>query len=109
MADERHAITAILEKFAPYVIGSAGGLLWIRGSWHRKIAIFVLGVATAYYGSDYVTGRTGIPLQLTGLLLGLFSMSIVDKVFEEWQEFQMGSLLYEFARKLLSLPPRDKK
>lgn len=109
MSDERQVITALFEKFAPYVIGSAGGLLWIKGSWSRKIVIFVLGVATAYYGADYVTGRTGIPLQLTGLLIGLFSMSIVDKALEEWQEFQLGKLMYEFARKILSLPPRDKE
>lgn len=72
----------VVEKAIPGVIGAAGALLWIHAPWPRKLAMFALGATLAYVAADYVAAQFSLPHGLSGFLLGLFGMSIVDAVFK---------------------------
>ena len=62
----------------PGVIGSAGALLWWKGSWMKKVALFFLGVAASHYGTNDFSTFSGLSEGLSGFILGLGSMAVVD-------------------------------
>ena len=95
-----------LEKLLPGLIGSAGALLWIKGTWPRRIAMVGLGSAASYYGAQHVSALFGMEEGLSGFLTGLFSMSVVDSVFKTWQELGLTELLRDFIRARLGLAPK---
>lgn len=92
----------------PGVIGSVGALLWIQGTWPRKIAMVGLGSVTSYYGGEWVVSVTGLDPKFAGFIVGLFGMSIVDKSFETWSELGLTDIVREFIRARLGLPPKGK-
>lgn len=98
-------IPAEVQKLLPGVIGSLGALLWIRGSWSRRIAMAGLGSAASYYGAPHVAAMMGMGEGLAGFLVGLFGMSVVDSIFKTWQELGLTSIAREFIRKWMGLPP----
>lgn len=93
-----------LEKFIPGVVGSLGALLWIRGTWSRRIAMMALGSAASYYGAPHMAQLFTMGEGLAGFLVGLFGMSVVDSVFKTWQELGLTELVREFLRTKLGLP-----
>lgn len=92
-----------LEKLLPGLIGSAGALLWIKGTWPRRIAMVGLGSAASYYGAQHVSALFGMGEGLAGFLVGLFGMSVVDSLFKTWQELGLTEIVREFLRKWLGL------
>ena len=96
-----------VEKILPGIIGSLGALLWIKGSWPRRIAMMVLGSAASYYGAPHVSGLFGMEEGLSGFLVGLFGMSVVDSLFKTWQELGITFILREFIRTRLGLPTKE--
>lgn len=94
-----------VEKLLPGAIGSLGALLWIQGTWPRRIAMMALGSVASFYGAPHVANMLGMGEGLAGFLVGLFGMSIVDSIFRTWQELGVTDLVREFARKRLGLPP----
>lgn len=90
----------------PGVIGSVGALLWIDGSWPRKVAMVVLGSFTSYYAGDWVISATGMNPKLAGFIIGLFGMAVVDSVFKSWSDLGLTEILREFIRARLGLPPK---
>lgn len=101
------AIPIELQKALPGVIGSLGALLWINGTWPRRIAMVGLGSAASYYGAPHIAGMFSMGEGLAGFLVGLFGMSIVDSIFRTWQDLGLTSLVREFARARLGLPPKE--
>jgi len=95
-----------LEKLAPGLIGSIGALLWIKGTWPRRIAMMVLGSAASYYGAPHVSNLFNMGEGLAGFLVGLFGMSVVDSVFKTWQDLGLTSIVREFIRSRLGLPSK---
>lgn len=93
-----------VEKLLPGAIGSLGALLWIRGTWPRRIAMMALGSAASYYGAPHVASVTGMGEGLAGFLVGLFGMSVVDSLFKTWQELGLTGIVREFVRTRLGLP-----
>ena len=93
-----------IEKLVPGAMGSVGALLWINGTWKRKIALLILGTAFTYYVGPWVAHETEIPETVAGLMVGLFGMSIVDSLFRAWQDLALSSLAREFIRARLGLP-----
>lgn len=91
----------------PGIIGSAGAMFWIQGTWPRKLAMLALGVAASTYGTADFVALTGISEGLAGFVVGLFSMTAADGAFRAWDQFALGSLLNEWVRKRLGLPPKD--
>lgn len=96
-----------IEKLLPGVIGSIGALLWIKGTWPRRIAMVGLGSAASYYGAPHVSVLFGMEEGLAGFLTGLFGMSVVDSVFRTWQELGVTELVREFVRARLGLAPKE--
>lgn len=92
-----------IEKLLPGAIGSLGALLWIKGTWPRRIAMVGLGSAASYYGAPHVSLAFTMGEGLAGFLTGLFSMSVVDSVFKTWQDLGMTDIVREFVRARLGL------
>ena len=91
----------------PSILGSAGALLWIQGSWPRKVAMLVLGIAASAYGTGDFAEAADISEGLAGFVVGLFSMTAADWGFRAWDQFALGPLLNEWARKKMGLPPKN--
>lgn len=91
----------------PGILGSAGALLWMQGTWPRKLAMLILGVAASEYGTADFTAFAGVSDGLAGFAVGMFSMTAVDAAFRAWDQFAVGALLNEWARKRLGLSPKD--
>ncbi|MBD9530459.1 hypothetical protein IB233_02275 [Comamonas sp. CMM01] len=92
----------------PGILGSAGALMWIQGSWPRKVAMLFLGVAASAYGTADFVALAGISEGLAGFVVGLFSMTAADWCFRAWDQFALGPLLNEWVRKRLGLGPQQK-
>lgn len=86
------------KDFIPGALGSFGAALWwLKGPPGRRIGLGVLGSAAAYYGAPYISQTLGLPLQLAGLMLGLFGMSVVDSIFKTWHERGLTQMIRDFA------------
>lgn len=96
-----------IERLLPGVIGSIGALLWIKGTWPRRIAMVGLGSAASYYGAPHVSALFGMEEGLSGFLVGLFGMSVVDSAFKTWQELGITEIVREFIRARLGLAPKE--
>lgn len=107
MMAQQETIPIEVQKLLPGAIGSIGALLWINGTWPRRIAMVGLGSAASYYGSPHIAGMFGMGEGLAGFLVGLFGMSVVDSVFRTWQEMGLTSIMREFVRARLGLPPKE--
>lgn len=92
-----------IEKLLPGLIGSLGALLWIKGTWPRRIAMVGLGAAASFYGAPHVASLSGMGEGLAGFLVGLFGMSVVDSVFKTWQELGITEIVREFIRARLGI------
>ena len=89
-----------------YLAGPAGSLIalmWIEGTWFRKIAMFAAGWVLSFYGSIHLANWLGFNEGFSGFLLGLFGMSIVDKMFTAWKELEMGSIISDWLKKKLGV------
>lgn len=93
-------------KLAPGLIGSLGALLWIKGTWPRRIAMVALGSAASFYAGPLVATKLSMGEGLAGFLVGLFGMSVVDSIFKAWYEHDIGGTLNEWFRARLGLPPK---
>ena len=98
-----------VSKLLPGVIGSVGALLWIQGSWPRRIAMMGLGSAASFYGGPHIATIFHMGEGLAGFLVGLFGMSVVDSLFKTWQELGFTSIVREFVRSRLGLTPHQKE
>ena len=66
------------EDFIPSMIGSAGSLLWMDGSATRKLFMFLIGCYSGYHTGLYFHQLTHVPLTLSWLSMGLFSVSLIS-------------------------------
>lgn len=98
-------IDHILPK-VPGILGSAGALMWIQGTWPRKGAMLILGVVASEYGTGDFAALANVSEGLAGFVVGLFSMTLADWAFRGWDQFALGPLLNEWVRKRLGLPPK---
>lgn len=96
-----------VQKLLPGVIGSLGALLWIKAPWPRRVAMVALGSAASYYGGPHLATTVGMGEGLAGFLVGLFGMSVVDSIFRTWQDMGLTSIVREFVRARLGLPPKE--
>jgi uncharacterized membrane protein YfcA len=93
-----------VEKLLPGAMGSVGAMLWVQGTWKRKLGLLAFGTAVTYYVGPWVAHETDIPETVAGLMVGLFGISIVDSLFRAWQDLALSSLVREFIRARLGLP-----
>lgn len=91
------------ENHAAGPIGAAIALLWTKAGWRRSVALLLGGSAVAYYAAPYAAGVLGMPEGLTGLLLGLVSMSVAAKLFETWDRLDLVQWAADLRRKWLGV------
>ena len=107
MASNEINVPVEVQKLMPGVIGSIGAMLWINAPWPRRVSMVALGSAASYYGAQHLATMFGMGEGLSGFLLGLFGMSVVDSIFKTWADMGLTSILREFVRARLGLPPKE--
>lgn len=107
MASNEINVPVEVQKLIPGVIGSIGAMLWINATWPRRVAMVALGSAASYYGAQHLATMLCMGEGLSGFLVGLFSMSVVDSVFKTWAEMGLSVMVRDWLRAHLGLPPKD--
>lgn len=73
------------ELWAAKLAGVAGALVsmrFLQGSWSEKISTAAAGAIVSYYLGPWLSERVGLPLGLTGFLVGLFGMAVMSRAWE---------------------------
>lgn len=91
----------IIERVLPGVFGSGGALFWLSGGPKRKAGLFIFGVIFAYYVGTGLAQWLSVNEAATGLVLGTFSMAIVDRMFSAIQQFDFHDLFSRIVDKFL--------
>jgi hypothetical protein len=91
-------------KEIPGVLGSAFATMFFNEpSKFRRVGMFLAGAVVSWYGSDWMSTKTGMDQGFSGFLLGLFGMTLIQKLFEVWNTFDLGPILRDWLRKILGL------
>jgi len=80
---------AIMAKLAG-VAGALFSMQFLKGTFRERLTSALTGAAFAYYASDFVSAKIGLPTGLTGFLLGFFGMAVVSKAWEWFQTAPLG-------------------
>lgn len=96
-----------ITKALPGIVGSLVSVSFLKGTLMRKVAMFASGSAMAAFGTPWAAKFSDLPEGFAGFLLGLFGMTIVSKCFEAWETLDLSTMLRDWLRKLLSLPPKE--
>lgn len=94
-------VANLLSSWIPSVIGSAGALLWLDGSYKRRIGLFVLGAFLGVYAGRYISQVYGFPDEMSAFVIGLFGMSIADKLFKTIEQTNLSEIILTFFRRFL--------
>lgn len=79
-----------LDEIAGHLAGIAGALVsarLIEGSPMERISYVASGGVFAYFASEYLSDKTGIPEGLAGFLVGFLGLAIAAKAWEAIQSF----------------------
>lgn len=74
-----------IELWAAKLAGVAGALVsmrFLQGTWPERISTAAAGAILSYYMADWLAAKVGLPLGLTGFLLGLFGMAVMSRAWE---------------------------
>ncbi|WP_071058139.1 hypothetical protein [Pelistega sp. MC2] len=71
-----------LNEYIPSFIGSASSLLWMDGSVTRKFFMFLVGFYVGYHAGIYFNELTHVPLTLSWIAMGLYSVSVISKGYD---------------------------
>lgn len=97
----------LLEKIVPGVLGSTGAMLWMKGTWLRKMSMVVLGIATSYYVSPTLIQLLAADAGAAIFCVGLFGMTIIDWIFRLLESVGLEIIIRDWLRKFLGLPPKE--
>jgi hypothetical protein len=86
-------------KAAPGLLGAIVALNWVRGSPMQRVASFLGGSGSSYWGSELLAAWAHINPGLSGFLIGLFGMAVAGKVFEGIQQLDIAALAQRVLRK----------
>jgi hypothetical protein len=98
-----------LRDAVPGAVGSAIALRWIPGPWYWRLATFLGGVASAWFGTLPTAELFEMGPKwhgVLGLLLGLLSMSVVSKIvatIDALNPAEIARALMESLRKRLGV------
>lgn len=102
-----HDLPTDIGKHLAGPAGSAIALIWLNGRLLRKCAMFFAGCILSWYVAGPASIWLDLPEGFTGLLLGIFGMAVVDKIFEVIRTVQPGELITDFIRKRLGLERKE--
>lgn len=74
------------------VIGSTTAMFWLRGSWPRRIGMWGAGIAVAATVGEWLATLLDVPAAVIGLVVGLFGMSVIDRLFDAIQRFDLAAV-----------------
>lgn len=74
-------------------IGGAIAMLFLRGDWKRRLAMAAAACPLSWYGAPHLIKWIPLSEGFAGLLLGLFGMAAVSKVFEALNQVDLYPLL----------------
>jgi hypothetical protein len=86
-------------KAAPGLLGAIVALNWVRGSPMQRIAAFLGGSGSSFWGSETLAAWAHINSGLSGFLIGLFGMAVAGKVFEFIQQIDIAPLVQRLLKK----------
>lgn len=100
---------ALMAKLAG-LAGAIVSMQFLKGPWPTRIAMAIGGFFMAYYTSDYVSFKTGLPNGAAGFLVGFFGMAVVSKTWEWFQSAPFGEWATQVVKGTLDkwFPPKDK-
>lgn len=64
------------------LVGAITSYRFIPGTKKERVGLVACGAALSWYGSQYVSDKTGLPAGFAGYLTGFFGMSIAAKIHE---------------------------
>lgn len=76
-------------------LGSAISMLFMRETWVRRLLMALAACPLSWYGAPHLAQWLPIKEGFAGLLLGLFGMAVVAKLYAEWQDFQIVAFIRE--------------
>lgn len=82
---------AVATKLAG-VAGAAVSMNFIKGTFPRRLTLAICGALVSNYTSEWISGKTGLPVGMAGFLLGLFGMAIVSRSWEFVEATPIGSI-----------------
>ena len=94
-------------KALPGTAGAFVSMMFLRGSWPTRMGMFLAGAVLAYYGTPWAVKFANLDPGFAGFLMGLFGMAIVSRLFEAWWAIAIASIVGDWIRKLLGLPPKE--
>lgn len=94
-------VANLISSWIPSAIGSAGALLWLDGSYKRRICLFILGAFLGVYVGSYISSAYGFPSEMSAFVIGLFGMSIADKLFKTLEQTNLSDIILAFFRRFL--------
>jgi len=74
-----------LDVWAAKLAGVAGALVsmrFLQGSWPERLSTAAAGAVVSYYLGPWLAERVGLPIGLTGFLVGLFGMAVMSRAWE---------------------------
>lgn len=91
----------------PGVAGALVSLMFNKDAQPQRLALFLSGSITAYFGTPWAAKFSGLDTGLAGFLLGMFSMAVIARLFEAWQTLELTAILRDWVRKTLGLPAKE--
>lgn len=91
----------IFKDLLPAASGSAISLLWLRGNWRRVLAMLLAGAVFSYYVGAGLAEWMGVHVQATQIVMGVFSMAVVDRIFHGIERFDFHALMVRIVDKFL--------
>jgi hypothetical protein len=88
--------------------GAAAGVLLMPqdATWRGKLTQFVSGGLLSYFATGDLVRMSGMSPGLAGFLCGALGMAVVAKVFDLVKSFELGTIVTDWLRKILGLPPK---
>jgi hypothetical protein len=91
-----------VSKAAPGIIGAAVSAMWTKEHPVRAFLLFLAGSASAIIAGDWLSHSLGIPPSLSGFLVGVYGIAILNKGYEALQEIPLGQLLSGWVQSKLN-------
>jgi hypothetical protein len=70
------------DVWAAKLAGALVSMRFLQGSWPERALTALAGAVLSYYTTDWLAAKVGLPLGLTGFLLGLFGMAVMSRAWE---------------------------
>ena len=81
------------KQAAPGFVGALGSLRYGKGSFMGRLAQVPIYGLIAFYGCEFVARKTGMPVSLSAVFLGLFGPHAVSKAIETWERFDLTDVI----------------